>query len=1007
MQNKGLIKFFAILFAVVSIYQLTFTFVASNIKDDAKSFAHTQLDKLKSKGTKNLPDQNTLEVKYLDSLKKVDVFSLGFAKYTYEDVSNRQINKGLDLEGGINVILQISVKDVLKGLANNSKNPVFNKALENTKKIQQGNESYLDAFFRSFQETSNGTVKLASPEIFANRNLEGTINVQMTDDQAKTALRKKVDESVESAFEVLRKRIDQFGVTQPNIQKLGQTGRILIELPGAKDVDRISKILSNTAQLEFWETYRYEDFAPFFEAVNGVLKASEKTGVTAETKSTSLDSINNLIADKNKDSVATQKGGANPIFDKMELGGGPILGIVKAKDTAKINEYLKRADVKALIPADKRFAKFAWSKPNVKVDEKTKKSTEKFELYALKSNKDDVAPLSGGVITDARDTYDQMGKPAVSMQMNTQGAKVWETMTGKAFTDKGFIAIALDNVVYSAPGVTSGAIAGGRSEITGNFDVTETNDLANVLRAGKLPAKAEIVQSTVIGPSLGQKAIDAGTLSSIIGLLLVCLWMVVYYGRAGWYANVALIVNLLFLFGIMASFGFVLTLPGIAGIVLTLGTAVDANIIIYERAKEELRAGKSLEEAVKAAYGWKGAMRSIIDANVTHVLTGAILFIFGTGPIQGFALTLLIGIFTSLFTSIFIARIFIDRDIAHNKALAFTTPWSKNWFTGFHIDFLGMKKWTYLISSIVIIGSCISLYFNGLDQGIDFAGGRTFQVKFEKPVESSKVSEELSAVFGNAEAKIFGSDDQLKITTKYKIDEEGTEVDTDVNKKLYDVLKKYYNNISYEKFTKAYDGKDLGVLQAMKVGPSISNDIKTNSYWAVLGAMLVVGLYLVISFRKWQFSLGAIAAVVHDVIFVLGIYSLLYKVMPFHMEMDQHFIAAILTVIGYSMNDTVIVFDRIREFLGSNYKGNFKEIVNASINTTLSRTLNTSLTMILVLLIMFIFGGDSIRGFVFAMLIGIVVGTYSSLFIATPVLVDTMKKEDIDAIEKRHEDANK
>lgn len=1005
MQNKGLIKFFAILFAVVSIYQLIFTFVASNIKDDAKSFALTQLDKLKSKGTKDLPDQNTLEVKYLDSLKKVNVFSLGIADYTYEDVSNMQINKGLDLEGGINVILQVSVKDVLKGLANNSKNPTFNKALENTKKIQQGNESYLDAFFRSFQETSNGTVKLASPEIFANRNLEGTINVQMTDEQAKAAIRKKVDESVESAFEVLRKRIDQFGVTQPNIQKLGQTGRILIELPGAKDVDRISKILSNTAQLEFWETYKYEDFAPFFQAANTALKASEKSGAVAEAPSKSLDSINNLIADKNKDSVAAQKG-SNPIYEKMGQGGGPILGIVAAKDTAKINEYLKRADIKALIPADKRFAKFAWSKPNVTVNEKTKKATETFELYALKGNKDNVAPLSGGVITDARDTYDQMGKPAVSMQMNTQGAKVWETMTGKAFTDKGFIAIALDNVVYSAPGVTSGAIAGGRSEITGNFDVTETNDLANVLRAGKLPAKAEIVQSTVIGPSLGEKAIHAGTISSIVGLLLVCLWMVVYYGRAGWYANLALIVNLLFLFGVMASFGFVLTLPGIAGIVLTLGTAVDANIIIYERAKEELRAGKSLSDAVQSAYGWKGAMRSIIDANVTHVLTGAILFIFGTGPIQGFALTLLIGIFTSLFTSIFIARIFIDRDIAHNRALAFTTPWSKNWFTGFHIDFLGMKKWTYMISSAVVIISCISLYFNGLDQGIDFAGGRTFQVKFEKPVESSKVSEDLSAVFGQAEAKVFGSDDQLKITTKYKIDEEGTEIDTDVNQKLYNVLKKYYNNISYDQFTKAYDGKNLGVLQAMKVGPSISNDIKTNAYWAVLGAMLVVGLYLVISFRKWQFSLGAIAAVAHDVIFILGIYSLLYKVMPFHMEMDQHFIAAILTVIGYSMNDTVIVFDRIREFLAGNYKGNFKEIVNASINTTLSRTLNTSLTMIMVLLIMFIFGGDSIRGFVFAMLIGIIVGTYSSLFIATPVLVDTMKKEDIEAIEKRHQEAN-
>lgn len=454
----------------------------------------------------------------------------------------------------------------------------------------------------------------------------------------------------------------------------------------------------------------------------------------------------------------------------------------------------------------------------------------------------------------------------------------------------------------------------------------------------------------------------------------------------------------------MASFGFVLTLPGIAGIVLTLGTAVDANIIIYERAKEELRDGKTLGDAVITSYGWKGAMRSIIDANVTHILTGTILFIFGTGLIQGFALTLLIGIFTSLFTSIFIARIFIDRDIAHNKNLTFTTNLTKNWFTGFHFDFIGIKKWSYLFSSAVVVVSCISFYFNGLDQGVDFVGGRTFQVKFEKPVESTKVSEELSAAFGTTvEAKVFGESDQLKITTKYKIKEEGVEVDKDVNEKLYNGVKKYYGaGLTYDKFINLYDGKKVGVLQSSKVGAAISADIKTNSFWAVLGAMLVVGLYLVISFRKWQYSLGAIAAVVHDVIFVLGIYSLLYKYMPFHMEMDQHFIAAILTVIGYSMNDTVIVFDRIREFLAGNRKGHFKDVVNASINTTLSRTLNTSLTMIMVLLIMFIFGGDSIRGFIFAMLIGIIVGTYSSLFIATPVLVDTMGKGDIEDIEKRH-----
>lgn len=1008
MQNKGLIKFFAILFALVSIYQLSFTFVANGVKNDAKAFANKRISELKAKGVSGdkLPEPNTLEVKYLDSLKKVEVFNMGFTSFNYQEVSNKQINKGLDLEGGINVILQISVKDVLKQLSNNSKNPVFNKALEDAKLNQKGNQSYLDAFFEAFESGSNGTVKLSAPDIFANKNMQDQINFNMSNAEVKKVLAKKVDESVESAFEVLRSRIDKFGVTQPNIAKLGQTGRILIELPGAKDEDRIKKLVSSKAELQFWETFKVDEIGNFLMAANNVLKTTEKS-VKETAVAKPADTLSNLIADKSKDSVATDKAGAGPLLDKfVGQGGGPILGLVAVKDTAKINSYFKRQDIRVLLPADQRFAKFVWGKPTESVDAKTKKVTETVELYALKGNKDNVAPLSGGVITDARDTFDQGGKPAVSMQMNGQGAKQWEELTGKAYSQKSYIAIALDNVVYSAPGVTSGPIAGGRSEISGAFDVTETKDLANVLRAGKLPATAEIVQSEVVGPSLGEKAIHAGLISSVVGFLLVCLWMVFYYGKAGWYANVALLVNLLFLFGILASLGAVLTLPGIAGIVLTLGTAVDANIIIYERAKEELREGKTLGEAVKASYGWHGAMRSIIDANVTHVLTGAILFIFGTGPIQGFATTLLIGIFTSLFTSIFIARIFIDRDVANNKVLSFSTPVTKNWFTNFHFDFLGAKKWTYAISSIVVIVSFISFFVNGLDEGVDFVGGRTFQVKFEKPIESTQVSDELSAAFGTpVEAKVFGDDDQLKITTKYKIKEEGIGVDKEVNEKLYNGLKKYFNNISYEKFINSYDGKKVGVLQSSKVGAAISEDIKTNSYWAVLGAMAVIFLYLTISFRKWQYSLGAIAAVAHDVIFVLGIYSLCYKFMPFHMEMDQHFIAAILTVIGYSMNDTVIVFDRIREFIAGKRKGTFKDVVNASINTTLSRTINTSLMMILVLLTMFLFGGESIRGFIFAMLIGIIVGTYSSLFIATPVLVDSMSKKDIAEIEKRHSEA--
>jgi len=775
MQNKGLVKFFAILFALVSIYQLSFTFVANKVKDDAKNFAAGNPVK---------------EVKYLDSIGKENVFNLGIMEFNYNEVKDKQINKGLDLEGGINVILQISVKDVLKQLSNNSKNPVFNKALEDAKLNQKGNQSYLDAFFEAFENDANGTTKLASPDIFANRNLQGQIDFNMSNAEVKKVLIKKVDESVESAFGVLRTRIDKFGVTQPNIAKLGQTGRILIELPGAKDVDRIKKLVSGKAELKFWETYKAEEFMPFLQAANEALKATIKpTEEKADAKKPG-DSISDLLTDK-KDAAADAKKGNNPLFDKISQGGGPVLFTANIKDTASINSYLKRPEIRSLIPADKRYVKFAWGKPDVKVDEKTKKETTTLSLYVLKGNRDDLAPMGGGVIVDARDTFDQMGKPAVSMQMNGAGARTWEELTGRAYTQKSYIAIALDDVVYSAPGVTSGPISGGRSEISGNFEVSETKDLANVLRAGKLPADAEIIQSEVVGPSLGEIAIHAGLISSIVGFFLVCFWMVFYYGRAGWYANAALVLNLLFLFGVMASFGFVLTLPGIAGIVLTLGTAVDANIIIYERAKEELREGKTLGDAVITSYGWKGAMRSIIDANVTHVLTGTILFVFGTGLIQGFALTLLIGIFTSLFTSIFIARIFIDRDIANNKNLTFTTGITKNWFTGFHFDFIGIKKWSYLFSSVVVIVSCVSFYFNGLDEGVDFVGGRTFQVKFEKPVESTTVSDELSKAFGTTvEAKVFGEDDQLKLTTKYKIKEEGVEVDKEVNQKLFEALKK-------------------------------------------------------------------------------------------------------------------------------------------------------------------------------------------------------------------------
>lgn len=988
MQNRGLVKFFAILFALVCIYQLTFTFVAHNVEQDAKAFANGDVEK---------------EVKYLDSIGKIEVLNMGFTSFTYNEVRDKKINKGLDLEGGINVQLQISVRDILKGLANDSKNATFNKALDEATKNRQGNEDYLDVFFREFAKVSGGSVKLASPDIFGNKTLSDEINFKMSDGEVEKVIRRKVDESITSAYEVLNKRIDKFGVVQPNIQRLGQSGRILVELPGAKDVDRIKKLLQSTAQLEFWETYKIEEMGNFLLAANESLKTSVGIQEVKTQAKAPAQGIDSLLVDKENDSIALAKGN-NPLLDKLiAQGGGPVLAVVSPKDTAAINGYLKRPEIRNLLPADKRYAKFVWGiAQNSYVDDKQNK-IEGIELYALKGNRDDKAAMSGGVITDARDSFDQLGKPSVSMQMSGAGAKAWEELTGKAYTEKGFIAIVLDDVVYSAPGVSTGPISGGRSEISGTFDITQTKDLANVLRAGKLPAAAEIVQSEIVGPSLGQEAIDNGTTSAIVGLLVVALWMMIYYGRAGAYANIALLINLLFLFGALASLGAVLTLPGIAGIVLTLGTAVDANIIIYERAKEELAAGKSQAEAINSAFGWRGAMRPIVDANVTHILTGAVLYIFGTGPIQGFATTLLIGVVTSMFSAIFITRFLLDWGLKREHKLSFDTAFSKNFFKNFNYDFLGKKKIAYALSAVIVVGCLVSLFTNGLNQGVDFKGGRTFQVRFEKPVSADEVRADLIPVLGSAEAKVFGSDNQLKITTGFKVEETGEEADQEVNRLLFDALKKHYGpEMTYEKFVTLYEGKTMGILQGSKVSPTVSDDIKTNSYWAVLGAMAIVFLYLAISFRKWQYSLGAIAAIAHDVIFVLGLYSLLWKYMPFGMEVDQHFIAAILTVIGYSMNDTVIVFDRVREYLAGKAKGNFNDIVNQSINATMARTINTSLTLIFVLLVMFIWGGESIRGFIFAMLIGMIVGTYSSLFIATPVLCDTIPASEHKRIEEEH-----
>ncbi|MDY0089507.1 MAG: protein translocase subunit SecDF [Flavobacteriaceae bacterium] len=1026
MQNRGLIKFIAIILALVCIYQLSFTFVANSVKKDAKEYAKAEFKKLTDKKERDIQtlgvssigeiDESQLEVKYLDSINNEKVF---LNLFTYDFVKENQINKGLDLEGGVNVILEISVKEILLGLSNNSKDPTFNKALEDAKTNQRGNQTYLDSFFETWDKAaSQSNTKLASPDIFLNKNFENdNVNHNTTDSQLKSILRRKVDESMSSAYEVFRKRVDKFGVTQPNIQRLGESGRILIELPGAKDIDRISKLLQSTAQLEFWETHNANEVFGYLFQVDEAIKNLE-SNANVETKETALTGIDTLLTDKSADSLANDIS-TRPIFGKMlSQGGGSVIGYFKPSDTAVINNYLKRDNIKHMRPQELRYTKFVWGKPKTEKfangviifptdPQYGKAKTESIvELYALKGNRENKAPISGGVVIEAKDTYDQMGRPAVTMQMNGKGAKEWAELTGNVHQQQNAIAIVLDDVVYSAPGVSSGPIEGGRSEITGSFSVEETKDLANVLKAGKLPAKADIVQKEVVGPSLGQEAIDKGMLSFAIGSLIVILWMLLYYGRAGIYANISLIINVLFIFGILASLGAILTLPGIAGIILTIGMAIDANIIIYERAKEELESGKSLEEAVNYAFSWKGALSPIFDANITTAFTALILLVFGTGPVKGFAVTFLIGIGTSLFTSIFITRILLDNSVRKGHNITFYTKLSKNWFKNLNFNFLGNKKIAYAISGTLILISLVSLFFvNGLNQGVDFVGGRTFQVRFDKEVSANEVGSALTKTFGTTvEAKTFGSGEQLKITTKYKVEEDSEGVDEEVNQILYDGLKEFLPaKMTYEQFVVNYDGKDLGILQSTKVGPTIAEDIKTNSYWAVLGSLFVTFIYLLISFRKWQFSLGAILGLVHNVIIVLGIYSIGYKFLPFNMEIDQAFIAAILTVIGYSLNDTVVIFDRVREYLNNRTasQGTFNQVVNKALNTTLSRTINTSLSTLAVLVTIFILGGESIRGFVFAIMVGVFVGVYSSLFIATPIMVDTTRDKSLKTEEEK------
>ena len=984
MQNKGLIKLFAILFGLVSLYQLSFTWIAGGVENDAKEYALANAEENDGRALAKF------ERKYLDSVANVAVFDKFGLSFSYNDIKDKEINLGLDLKGGINATLQVSVKDILIGLSNNSKNEAFIKALQEASAAQKNStEPYLELFFQAFEKISNGTSKLNAPDIFGNKSLREKINFQKTEEETKQALQEEISSSINTAFEVLRSRIDKFGVTQPNIQRIGNSGRILIELPGAKDIERVKKLLQSTAELQFWEVYTNQEVAQFLYAANAkVTELFKEENVTvADSKDEAASEIEDLLGEV-QDSTETAQTNSlfNVLYPRIPRNQNEIsstIGSASVIDTAKVNAYLSLEEVKALLPANLKHVKFLW-------DAKPIKDTEVINLYAIKSNRKDEAPIQGDVIINASQEYDQLGtSPEVSMTMNSRGSKLWAKMTSENVGN--FVAVVLDDYVYTAPRVNT-AITGGRTSISGNFSVLEAQDLANVLKAGKLPAAAHIIQSEIVGPSLGQEAIDSGIESFVLALILVLIWMVFYYGKAGLFANVALVVNILFIFGILSAFGAVLTLPGIAGIVLTIGMSVDANVLIFERIKEELAKGKALKEGI--SDGFNNALSSILDANITTLLTGFILFVFGTGPVKGFASTLMIGIATSLFTAIFITRILIDAYSGKGQTLTFNTGITKQWFTKINIDFLKKRKMSYAISAVILALGIGSLLTNGLNYGVDFVGGRSYVVRFDQVVNSTEVAESLKKVFESSpEVKTYGASNQLKITTKYRIDEEGQQVDEQVQTALFEGVKAFLpEGTTLDEFNGGFDGQKIGVFNAIKVEPTIADDIKSAAQWAIIGSLLIVFLYILMRFKKWQYSLGAVIAVFHDVLIVLSLFSIAYKVMPFDMEIGQSFIAAILTVGGYSLNDTVVIFDRIREFTKLHEKWKYSDVVNSALSSTLGRTINTSLTTLIVLLAIFIFGGDSIRGFMFALIVGVLVGTYSSLFIASPIMYDTSEK---------------
>ena len=993
MQNKGFITAFAVLLSLVCLFYLSFNVVTSYYNNEAKEYAN---------------GDKTAEYHYLDSLSTEKVW-LG---YTLKECREKELGLGLDLKGGMNVILEVSVPDIVRTLAGNSKDATFNKAMEVAIERQANSQKdFLELFSEAYTEL-DPNARLSA--IFTTFSLKDRINLKSTNEEVISVLKEEVKATVDNSFNVLRTRIDRFGVVQPNIQRLETNGRILIELPGIKEPERVRKLLQGSANLEFWETFNLTEIYGDLEKANAVIAeaiaSTEAPAAKEEVKAEEANSLESLSAAASNDSIKQMEefAKANPLFSKLMISNSngqliptPAIGVVSVRDTATVMEYLNMRKVKEVLP---RELAFRWTvKP---VDEKGLY----YELVAIKvTDRDGKAPLEGNVITDARDDLDQISaRSTVSMTMNPEGAKAWAKLTKENIGRS--IAIVLDDMVYSFPNVNT-EITGGRSEISGNFTPQEAKDLANVLKSGKMPAPSRIIQEDVVGPSLGHEAITKGMISFAIAFLIVMLYMMVYYGfKPGLVVDVALLINVFFLVGILASFKAVLTLPGIAGIVLTMGMAVDANVLIYERIKEELRAGKTHKSAVEDGY--KNAMSAIVDSNLTTVLTGIILFYFGTGPIKGFATTLIIGIITSFFTAVFLTRLYYVRKVekAEINDWTFTTKLSKNLLSNVKIDWIKIRKIGYIVSCAFMLIAGVSLGLRGLNQGIDFSGGRNYVVRFAEKVNTDDIINHLEDGFTDAQVSVItiGTEDQVRITTNYKIADNSETIDDEVEEILYNELQPELEQygVTKEMFLKGYlleDGKavlasvdaenTLGVQSSQKVGPAIADDIKADAIWAILFSMIGIFIYIFVRFRNVSYSFGSVASLAHDVLFILGLYSLLYSIMPFSLEIDQSFIAAILTIIGYSMNDTVVVFDRVRELVGLYPKRDRKEVINEAINATLTRTLSTSLSTFLVLVVIFLLGGETIRGFVFAMMIGVIVGTYSTLFVAIPLAYDIEKKK--------------